>query len=673
MKKIALITIGKMTGKVIKEQLESLFGEDITVESFLLNNRQEISSVNADLFLYTKGCIRYLIMEGDSIRRPYIETERVINHKNIKEVISIPKGTDVLLVNDSENTANEAIEQLKLIGLDHIEYHALYPGHRKKADVSIAITPGESHLVPDKVEKVIDLGSRILGMSTIHEIILALGLEEKIERSCLTEYLRNIVEISKLIDESRREAQESEKLLETIVDNIEYGIAYMHEKGEIINANVNFEKIFDLKKTEFIGKKINSLIEIPNNELRDQSTWITEINGFELLVDVQKIYFDYKAGYLLSLNYTDRISKLGHQIKQNKGKKIKQQIHTFKDYLTKDSATKEMLKKAKKFSGTDATILIQGENGTGKEILAQAIHFASSRRKGVFVPVNIGALTASLLESELFGYEEGSFTGALKGGKMGIFEIASGGTVFIDEIGDSPMDFQVKLLRVLEEKRIRRVGAMEEIPVDVRVIAATNKNLLELVKEGLFREDLFFRLNILPLHTIPLRERKEDIPYLLKNFVDNKFTGKTVGKLTDVLDEEVIRILMNYRWQGNVRELLNLVEYLSIIYEGKPIQCNELHPYILESKEHCNGKKIFLEDQAVWILSKLESVAPKTYGRTELKKRAEEEKNNVGEGKIRRILKELEEADLIMSGGYKKGYGITKRGIMVLKEHIKRS
>lgn len=671
MKNIALITIGKPTAKVIKEQLESLFGEDIKVSCYLLADQKAILQAKADLFLYTKGCIRYLVLEGDPIRRPYLETERVINHKKIKEIISIPEGLDVLLVNDSENTAGEAIQQLKLIGLDHLQYHPFFPGCRKKVETSIAITPGESHLIPDKVEHVIDLGSRILDISTIHDIISALELEEKIEQSFLMEYLRNIVKISKLIDESRRDAQESEKLLERIVNSIEHGIAYIGENNRIINANTNFEMIISKNKSEFIGAEVSSLMEIPKGELKDQLTWITEINSAEMLVDVQKIDFEYHAGYLMTIQYTDRISKLGHRIRRNQEKKIKQQLHSFEDYLTENQQTKQMVEKAKKFSITEATILIQGENGTGKEILAQAIHTASKRRKGAFVPVNIGALSPSLLESELFGYEEGSFTGALKGGKMGIFEIANGGTVFIDEIGDAPLEFQVKLLRVLEEKKIRRVGALEEIPVDVRVIAATNKDLMELIDKDIFREDLFFRLNILPLHTIPLRERKEDIPYLLNVFMNQKFTGAHRMDLSDVCEPQVIDLLMKYHWRGNIRELLNLVEYLSIIYEGTPIQCQDLHPHMLKTPETLGGDALFLEENAVWILSKLKAVEPDSLGRTALRNQAEKEHYNLGEGKIRRLLKELEAKELIVARGSKKGYEMTELGRKVLENYVK--
>jgi transcriptional regulator with PAS, ATPase and Fis domain len=337
------------------------------------------------------------------------------------------------------------------------------------------------------------------------------------------------------------------------------------------------------------------------------------------------------------------------------------------DYLTINLEVKQMIKKAEKFAKTDATILIQGENGTGKEVLAQAIHMCSYRRRNLFIPINITAIAPTLLESELFGYEEGAFTGALKGGKVGLFEIASGGTIFIDEIGDAPIDFQVKLLRVLEEKRIRRVGGIEEIPVDVRIIAATNKKILKLVDEGNFREDLFFRLNILPLNTIPLRERKDDIKYLLKYFVNINFGKKKIDHIEDLFEEEALDVLENYKWRGNVRELINLVEYLSLIYEDKKLRTSSLHYYMLENK--IDHKRIILDMNELWVLSEIEKNGDEGIGRTSLAMIAKNQSQNIGEGKVRRIIKDLEEKDLIKPHGNKKGNVITKAGIKVLNEY----
>ena len=221
-----------------------------------------------------------------------------------------------------------------------------------------------------------------------------------------------------------------------------------------------------------------------------------------------------------------------------------------------------------KIALANTTVLITGESGTGKEIVARLIHRYSDRAKGPFVPVNCGALPEALLESELFGYEKGAFTGAV-GMKRGLFEEAEGGVIFLDEIGEIPLPLQVKLLRVLQERRIRRLGATEERPVDARVIGASNRDLRARAERGQFRQDLYFRLNILHLELPPLRERQEDLPILAEHFI-NRFCKK-LNKPPMTLAEDALEVLRGYRFQGNVRELENLMERCVALNAGGPI------------------------------------------------------------------------------------------------------
>lgn len=213
---------------------------------------------------------------------------------------------------------------------------------------------------------------------------------------------------------------------------------------------------------------------------------------------------------------------------------------------------------AKLAASSVSTVLLNGESGTGKELFAQAIHNASSRRRGPFIAINCGALPRDLIESELFGYDEGAFTGARKGGQLGKFEFANGGTIFLDEIGDMPLETQVKLLRVLQERQITRLGGHKAIPVDIRVIAATNRNLEQLVEQGNFRSDLFYRLNVMSITIPPLRERAEDTVLLTQNML---------RKISKKLNKKIVRIstgffqsIRNYSWPGNVRQLENVLE-----------------------------------------------------------------------------------------------------------------
>jgi transcriptional regulator with PAS, ATPase and Fis domain len=254
------------------------------------------------------------------------------------------------------------------------------------------------------------------------------------------------------------------------------------------------------------------------------------------------------------------------------------------DQIVGSSAKIEYVKSlAQKVAKSDTTVLITGESGTGKELFAHSIHAASKRNLGPFIRLNCAAIPESLLESELFGYEEGAFTGAVRKGKKGKFELANHGTILLDEIGDMPLLLQSKLLRVLQEKEIERIGGNNPISVDVRVISSTNQNLLELVKEGKFREDLFYRLNVMSIHIPPLRERLEDVPAIAKDLLEKliESTGIAVSKI----DREVWDLLQSYNWPGNVRELRNVLERALLLMDGDHLKAEHIIIQLSERRE----------------------------------------------------------------------------------------
>ncbi|RKY04365.1 Fis family transcriptional regulator [Candidatus Poribacteria bacterium] len=254
---------------------------------------------------------------------------------------------------------------------------------------------------------------------------------------------------------------------------------------------------------------------------------------------------------------------------------------TFGDIIYRSEKMAEVIEITKRVASVNSTVLIRGESGTGKELIARAIHQASPRRDGPFIPVNCGALPETLLESELFGHEKGAFTGAIAR-KLGRFELADGGTIFLDEIGDMPPALQVKLLRVLQDKQFERVGGTKTIKVDVRVIAATNQNLEKLMAEGKFREDLYYRLNVITIFIPPLRERPEDIPILAEHFL-RKYCLETKKKIKGFAPE-TMDILMSYHWPGNVRELENAIEHAVVLAKGDIITPEDL-PFNLRGVE----------------------------------------------------------------------------------------
>ncbi|SFB05035.1 sigma-54 interaction domain-containing protein [Clostridium frigidicarnis] len=248
-------------------------------------------------------------------------------------------------------------------------------------------------------------------------------------------------------------------------------------------------------------------------------------------------------------------------------KVMKDKLYDISNMVVEDREMLNILKMATKVSKVDTTVLILGETGVGKEGIAKYIHCNSNRKNNPFITINCGAIPENLIESELFGYESGAFTGANKGGKMGLFQLAHGGTIFLDEVGELPLEVQVKLLRVLQEHQIERVGSINSIKVDLRVVAATNKNLIELIEKNKFREDLYYRLSVFPIEIPPLRERKDDIVPLINYFL--KDINDQYGFVSS-FSEEAIKCLCEYSWPGNVRELRNIIER-SIVMNGNTI------------------------------------------------------------------------------------------------------
>jgi len=282
-------------------------------------------------------------------------------------------------------------------------------------------------------------------------------------------------------------------------------------------------------------------------------------------------------------------------------KEIKKEF-SFENIVSKNEKMQKIFEVIKKVAQYKSTILITGESGTGKELVAKALHYNSDRSQKPFIPVNCGAIPENLLESELFGHEKGAFTDAIRT-KKGLFEEADDGTLFLDEIGELPLQLQVKLLRVLQDGEIRRVGDSKPIQVDVRIVAATVKDLIKEVNEGRFRDDLFYRLNVFPIHIPPLRERKEDIPLLVTHFI-NKY-GMSLNKNVLGINPKALEALMNYRWFGNVRELENTIERAMVLADESNIELENLPIEIREFKEKVELASLVGEEHSIKKASKI--------------------------------------------------------------------
>ena len=375
-------------------------------------------------------------------------------------------------------------------------------------------------------------------------------------------------------------------IIRMILDSNDDAVLAVDEAGRILEAN---GRAYQLYQLAFLQNWQGS----PVREVNPQLTFIgsREVpcrDGEETIINLggQKYYVKYKLisgeasgiGTLITTSSASKILQEERQLRKSLVRKSSAVKYTFRDIIAVNAEMRKKVDIAKKFSQAQSNVLITGETGTGKELFAHSIHAASGRMNQPFVAINCATLPETLLESELFGYEPGSFSGASREGKVGLFELAHQGTIFLDEIGEIPVALQAKLLRVLQEKEIRRIGSTAVIPVDVRVIAATNVNIQEQIAQGRFRSDLLYRLNALEIYIPPLRERPDDVIPLMEG--QFRIIASAMGKRVPQLSAEAQNILRHYAWPGNVRELRNICERLVVLNDAADVTAetlNELH------------------------------------------------------------------------------------------------
>lgn len=379
-----------------------------------------------------------------------------------------------------------------------------------------------------------------------------------------------LLRAKEIIEASRRELERAE-WFHAVVEYSHEGIIAIDRQQCITLINPVACKTFGLDKIKVLGRPVQDFIHLnPFNALfKENTTLLGDLcrthAGTFVVNRAPVVIQDEIRGTLITFQNVTNLQQLELKVRSKLYKNRFKAKYSLNDLVYRSKSMIRVIEAAKRFALTDSTVLIQGESGTGKELLAQGIHLAHPiRQYGPFVALNCAIITGNLLESELFGYEEGSFTGAKKGGKAGLFELAHGGTIFLDEIGKMPLELQGGLLRVLQEKEIRRIGGSEVIPVNVRVIAATNEDLEEMVNQGKFREDLYYRLRVLTIRIPPLRERIEDIEELA-NFFLTRYSRKYKKKVS--LSKSAVKMLKQYSWPGNVRQLENFIERYVLIFE----------------------------------------------------------------------------------------------------------
>ena len=593
----------------------------------------------------------------------------VIDTVNVPVIPMNMKSTDLLRAIEIAKKYSKKV--VLILGDNEVSFD--YVGWRNVISTEITEEWFESkYEIRSKVVKYIDQKDEvvIVGGGLACSFARQYGIDS-VFATASDESIREAVEYCKKLLDTLGEEKFNNEVLRNILDGIKDGVIAIDSNGSIILYNESAKNMLKVERKCALNKyildvfpKMEWMLDCLHEKEDVEDRKIRNINNLIVNTRTTLIKVDNSTyGVLGIIQDITKLQNLERKIRFDLNQKGLYARYTFDDIKTVSTKMERTKKLGMKIAESDYTILITGESGTGKELMAQSIHNASPRHSQPFIAINCAAMPENLLESELFGYEEGAFTGALKGGKKGLFEQANNGTIFLDEIGDMPIYLQSKLLRVLQENQVMRVGGENVIDIDVRVIAATNKNLLEMIKGDRFRADLYYRINVLPINIPPLRERKEDIEVMLKHFMKRK----------RAISQDVQDIINAYEWPGNIRELKNTAMYINIMSSEDVILINDLPHNLLNITEDFSKEIRILKDRTsiekvklVMECLKNANNLNKNIGRNGIVNSINELGYNITEGEVRGILNMLKELDLIICESGRKGSELNRRGKNIL-------
>ena len=577
MRKLLVVTMVPRVGDYYRSELRDFFGEHLSIDSMVSSDERLTRIREYDMVLISTHALI------ENVRKHVRENARILkivknlNPMGVGCLDEIPFGSEALVVNVGPKTVSESIFLIYSYGRTDLELHPYYPGIKKYQELNYIITPGETDIVPEcgSNTKVFDILNTTIDTRTFLEIISFFDLDKRT-------YLKKLLNRSGLPKAEPGgmslvigERFMLENVINALFENLNEGVLIYDEKGVVTSCSESTSDLLNSLSENIVGRRLSEIIPVKDSAVFGSALveMIVKINRTALICSITPRVnlgaSDY--GIVLLNRYSDEEMKI-----YRLGKELIDQGHIAKyrrENIIGSSAPMVRLKAiATRMAKSGSNVLITGESGTGKELFAHVIHNRSARARAQFVAVNCSAIPENLLESELFGYDEGAFTGARKGGKPGLFEAANGGTLFLDEIGGMPLHLQNRLLRVLQEKQIMRVGSSRIINIDVRIIAATNIDLKRRMESGTFRKDLFYRLSVLPIAIPPLRERGNDVIEIFRALAAR-------SNITLTLSRDVQEYFLRYQWEGNIRELHNSVEYFMNL-DKSVIEMDDLPEYM---------------------------------------------------------------------------------------------
>lgn len=636
----------------IKKNLEDVFDNSILFQNILIDELGENEKLDGDLFLLLYDDYIYSVSNHINDLNKIVTIVRGINRNHINGLNSIKTPTDILVINDDDLSTLQTTYILQGLGLKHITfipYNKALDKNNFYNSIKIAITPNAVSSIPDYIDKVINIGYREVGYDTLIKIMQKLRIDNDLVYVNILKRMNDIIEPNSNTNTNALiNSYLKGEILNKVISNSNEGILLTDSKYNLVYSNKSANMIFNIKESnltnnlsDFIDKSLYD--NIFDSEYKNKYMKINE-EMYTIKKTSVKI-MDMIIGYSFSFGHEKIIRDLEINLKSLLIEKGQFAKYSFKDIIYGSEAMDNCINIAKKASLTNHTILIQGESGTGKELIAQSIHNYSYRKKAPFVAVNCAALPETLLVSELFGYEGGSFTGAKKNGKLGLFEQANTGTIFLDEIGDISQNLQKQLLRVIQERQIMRIGSDRLIDIDVRIIVASNKVLLDEVHKNNFRSDLYYRLSVIPINIPTLKERKKDILLILENIL-----GKKCSNITKREKD----LILCYDWPGNVRELENAANYYKTF--------DSLPNYINISKNNILNNSNNIDHTVLKIISNKTDLYS-GIGRANIIKELKNIGINMGDPKLRDILQNLKNNNFIETNKGRAGNRITQKGM----------
>ncbi|MFX0198788.1 MAG: sigma-54 interaction domain-containing protein [Candidatus Hodarchaeota archaeon] len=650
---------------IMVQELRQVLGEWLDITPFYLSNLPK--QFDTRIVAISTENISKSFSNRLSSDQKVIVCRRTIGSFTIDKLLRVPRGSSCVVMLQSLDEAEETVQILNELGLTHLDYIPCAPDCLYAGTPDLLITffrpefanrfPGIAHF---------DLGPRSIDLSSMMEIAAECGFPQEFAGRLSAKYNKPLVNLIYLLSEARNEATEAKQLLEAVLDQIGEGVLAVDTNGGVIFSNKVACHLLGVGTTDKdIFKHIPQLRQLMSNRI-SRSGEVLELENGTVVANMAPFGLEASVhGAVIVMREATDVQRQEWELRSKFAMTGFRAKHTFEDIVGRTPEIMKVKQRAYRIAKTEAPVLIWGETGVGKELFAQSIHNASRRASTPFVAVNLSALSDSLAESELFGYEEGAFTGARRGGKPGLFEQAHLGTLFLDEVGNASISLQAKILRAIEEKEIVRVGGTRVIPVNVRIIAATNYQLWDRVKKGLFRADLYFRLVALKLKIPPLRDRLGDMPELISVFCATKKRPDLTNLITERISAK------RYKWPGNVRELGNIVEYMCIVDTDEPEEF--LFVETPEEDDFVSKRNRYLEDLANFgdpleLLEILKHVVASTQsglsvGRKSITCQFTKEGKHFTENKVRQRLNALRKAGYLKVKSKRQGFILTPKGV----------